>query len=53
MQPIQPEAAERPDVPKLKPTVLKTVAELGAECPGDPDVHLRPLRSTISGAEAH
>jgi hypothetical protein len=46
MQPMQPEAPLEPDVPSLKPTVFKTVAELAAERPCDSDVHLSRLRST-------
>jgi hypothetical protein len=46
MQPMQPKALLEPDVPKLKPTVFKTVAEVAAEPPCDPDVHLSRLRST-------
>ena len=46
MQPIQPDTTVKQDVPKLKPTVFKTVAEVAAEPPCDPDVHLSRLRST-------
>ena len=47
MQPTQPETPLKPDVPRLKPTVYKKpVAELAAEPPCDPDVHLSRPRST-------
>jgi hypothetical protein len=46
MQPMQPESTAKLDVPKLKPTVFKTVAELTAEPLCDPDVHLSRVRST-------
>ena len=46
MQPTQPRTTPKPDVPKLKPTVFKTLAELAPEPPGDPDVHLSRPRST-------
>lgn len=46
MQPTQPHTPMKPDVPRLQPTVFKTVAELAALPACDRDVHLSRIRST-------